>query len=278
MSTHAPLRIGSTLTGKPAGSLRSAVVVKPSRFIEEGKALPGEPGAIYTRALEQHAILCSTLQTFGVETIELQARGNDPLEPAAGDVAVAFSDGVVLMRPTSMTRRGDPDLLAAEFGRLGVPVAGHISAPGLLDGNDVLLARDTAFVGVGRRGNELGRAEFGKLARDRGLRVVEVPLADGVPALRAVAGVLADDTILLAADKTDPQAFSTFRTVVVERGEEYAAGVLCLSERHVLANLRYRTSLSRMRRAHVTVEAIDLYDFGKIGLTPAMLVLALQRD
>jgi hypothetical protein len=65
---------------------------------------------------------------------------------------------------------------------------------------------------------------------------------------------------------------------VLERGEENAAGVLCLGERHVLADVRYRTSFSIMRRAGLGVEAIDLYEFAKAGMTPAMLALALKRD
>ena len=38
------------------------------------------------------------------------------------------------------------------------------------------------------------------------------------------------------------------------------------------------TALSIMRRAGITVEAIDLYEFTKLGLTPSMLTLALRRE
>ena len=57
-----------------------------------------------------------------------------------------------------------------------------------------------------------------------------------------------------------------------------AAGVLCLGEHHVLADMRYRTSLSIMRKAGLVVESIDLYEFAKIGVSPSMLALALKRD
>jgi hypothetical protein len=32
-----------------------------------------------------------------------------------------------------------------------------------------------------------------------------------------------------------------------------------------------------MRRARIAVEAIDLYDFAKVGITPSMLTLAMRR-
>ena len=46
----------------------------------------------------------------------------------------------------------------------------------------------------------------------------------------------------------------------------------------MIAEMRYRTALATMRRAGVAVEAIDLYEFTKLGITPSMLVLALQRE
>ena len=59
----------------------------------------------------------------------------------------------------------------------------------------------------------------------------------------------------------DASAFDGFHLIELERGEDRAAGVLCIGERHVIAGTRYRTSLARMRKAGIVVEGIDLYDF-----------------
>lgn len=278
MTTKHIAHFGPRLIGSPTGSLRAAMLVKPNPGIEKAKPLPGEPGTVYAWALEQHAVFRKTLEYFGVETIVLDPHGSDPYEASAADAAVAFEDGAMLMRPTLMSRRAEADRAQAEFGRIDVPLAGHIVAPGLLDGTDVVLAGTTAFVGIGKRGNALGRAGFAAVAGAHGYRVVEVRLADGVPALRAVASAVAADTVVLAPDKVDPAAFAGFKTIVLERGEELGAGVLCLGDGRVLADIRYRTALTAMRRAGITVEAIDLYDFCKVGITPSMLALALKRD
>ncbi|MGA8535643.1 MAG: hypothetical protein WB615_16160 [Candidatus Tumulicola sp.] len=272
------VHFGPRLVGSPTGTLRAAVLVRPNRSIERARPLPGEPGSVYSRALEQHTVLCKTLKYYGVETIVLEPHGDDSFEASAADAAIAFEDGAMMLRPTAMSRRAEADRTEVEFARLDVPLAGHIVAPGLLDGTDVVLAGNTAFVGVGKRGNELGRSGFAEVARAHGYRVAEVRLADGVTALRTVAGAVAKDTIVLAADKVDPAPFGGFKTIVLERGEELAAGVLCLGEGRVLADIRFRTALRQMRRAGVAVESIDLYDFYKIGITPSMLVLPLKRD
>ncbi|HXO17755.1 MAG TPA: hypothetical protein VN909_06255 [Candidatus Dormibacteraeota bacterium] len=276
--TRRDVVFGPRLVGTPTGRLQAAVLVKPSPNIENATPLAGEPGSVYGRALEQHAILCSTLEYFGVQTTAIAPRGPDPYEQCAADAAVAFEDGAVMMRLSALSRRGEVDRMEAEFAHIDVPLAGHITAPGFLGGNDVVLAGETAFVGVGSRGNELGRGGFAKIASAHGYRVVEVKLADGVPALRTVASAVASDTIVLAAEKVDTAAFDGFRIIAVDAAEAQAAGVLALGERHVLAEIRYRTALATMRRAGITVEAIDLYEFTKLGVTPSMLTLVLRRE
>lgn len=272
------VHFGPRLIGTPTGKLRAALLVRPTAAIEKAKPLHGEPGAIYTRALEQHDVLRKTLEYFGVETIVIEPRGDDPYEASAVDAAVAFEDGAMIMRPTAMSRRSEADRIEAEFARIDVPVAGHVAAPGLLDGSDVVLAGGTAFVGVSSAGNALGRSGFAAVARAHGYRVVEVALSPGVRSLQSVASAVAKDTLVVAPDRVDMRAFDGFKVVEVNLGEEMAAGVLCLGEHHVIADVRYRTALAAMRKAGLVVEGIDLYDFEKVGITPSMLALALKRD
>jgi dimethylargininase len=278
MTTKDAIHFGPRLVGTPTGKLRTAVLIRPNASIERAIALPGEPGAVYARTLDQHEILRKTLAYFGVETIVLEPRGEDPWETAVGDAAVAFEDGAMIMRPSAMSRRAEADRIEAEFARLDVPLAGHIAAPGLIDGGDVLLAGTTAFVGAGTRGNAIGRGGFSAVARAHGYTVVEVKLAPDVSSLRSVAAAVARDTIVLAPHKVDASAFAGFKIIALDRGEERAAGVLCLGEHHVIADVRYRSALARMRKAGIVVEGIDLYDFEKVGITPSLLALPLKRD
>jgi dimethylargininase len=278
MTTNTAVGFETSRGASPTGRLRSALVVEPVAAIERAVPLPGEPGVIFAWAADQHAVLRKTLSYLGVELVSTEARGEDAYEVSAADAAVVFSDGAMLMRPSSLSRRGEADRMRAEFDRAGVAVTGQIPAPGLLDGSDVVLAGDTAFVGVGRRGNEFAREAFAQTASARGYKMVEVKLAPDAPSLSAVVSVVAKDTVVLGGEKADATAFAGFKTIVLEKGEELAAGVLCLGERHVLADVRYRTALGAMRRAGLHVESIDLYEFGKIGLTPSMLVLALKRE
>jgi dimethylargininase len=269
---------GPRLIGTPTGKLRAAVLVRPSATLERAKALPGEPGAVYARALEQHEILVKTLGFFGVEAIVLESHDEDPYETAIADAAVVLEDGAFIMRPTAMQRRAEADRFEAECAKRDLPIAGSIEAPGLLDGGDVLLIERTAYLGVSARGNAIGRAGFTAVASAHGFKVVEVQLAPDVSSLRSVASAVARDTVVIAPNKLDASVFEGLKKIELAQGEERAAGVLCLGEHHVIADVRYRTALARMRKAGVVVEGIDLYDFEKVGITPSLLAMAVKRD
>jgi dimethylargininase len=269
---------GPRLVASPTGALRAAVLVAPSPAIESARTLPGEPGAIYSRALAQQEILAKTLRYFGCEVTVLEPHTSDPYASAAVDAAIVFENGAVIMRPSSMSRRPESTWLEGEFVKRDVPIAGHIAPPGLIDGSDVLLAGTTAFIGVSKYSNSLGRGGFAQIAKAHGFNVVEVRLADTAPSLRAVAGVLSSDTVALAAPaQLDHDAFAGFNRIVAPLGDEFGAGVLNIGEHHVLADVRYPRVIDMMRKRGIVVEAIDLYDFGRVGITPSMLAVDLKR-
>lgn len=277
--TTEQVHYGPRLVAHPTGALQAAILVAPQAAIENALPLQGEPAAICARAVVQHGILVRTLQYFGVATHVLQAPDGDPLATAVADTAVAFESGIAIMRPSSMTRRPESAWIERECERLDIPIGAHVVAPGLLDGSDVLLAGDAAFIAVNRRNNALGRGAFAEIARAHGLRTFEVAIADAA-SLRCVAGAVSDSTVVVAPQFADPKVFrdAGFATIVLERTEErLGAGVFALGERHVLADLRYPNAVAQLRKSGITVEAIDLYDFGKVGLVPANLVLATKR-
>jgi dimethylargininase len=269
---------GPRLVAHPTGALRRALLVAPAPAIENARPLPGELNAIYPRARAQQEILAKTLRYFGCEVTSLEAHSDDPYACAVADAAVVFENGAVIMRPGSLARRPQAAWLEAELVTHDIPIAGHIAAPGLLDGSDVLLCGTTAFIGVSERSNALGRAGFAQIAKAHGFAVREVQIHDPSATLRALAGAVSADTVVLAPQThIDHRAFDGFTILVAPMGHERGAGVLSLGEHHVLANVRYPGVIDMLRRAGVVVEAIDLHDFGRVGLPPSAIVLDLKR-
>lgn len=267
---------GPRLVAHPTGALRSVAMVAPPVAIQNARPLEGELNAIHVRACAQQEVLIRTLRHFGCATTLLQAQTADPFASAIADTAIVFENGAAIMRPSAMTRRPESAWIEAQFALHDVPIAGHISAPGLLDGSDVLLVGETAFVARSPRSNALGRNGFAQIAQAHGFRVTEVTLTQNAPPLRAVAGALAHDTVAIAPRYVDAGAFAGFRTVSIE-ADERGAGVLNVSDHHVIADMRYPRAAAAIRKAGIAVDAIDLHDFGRIGISPGMLAVDLKR-
>ncbi|HKU68824.1 MAG TPA: hypothetical protein VJP85_13695, partial [Candidatus Baltobacteraceae bacterium] len=169
---------GPRLVAHPTGALRAAVLAAPAPAIENARPLSGELNAIYSRAVGQLEILAKTLRYFGCEVTLLEPASADPLASAIADAAVVFENGAVIMRPGAMSRRPESAWLEGELAKRDIPIAGHIAAPGLLDGSDVMLVGNTAFVGASKRSNSLGRSGFAQIAKAHGFAVREVQLRD----------------------------------------------------------------------------------------------------
>jgi dimethylargininase len=267
-----------------AGVLAGAVVLHPTTAVDRLVPIQGEPSPIGERAIDQHAILVRTLRDRGVAVTVLEPTLGSPGEPCIGDCAVMLGSGAVVTRPSALERRPETAAVDAVLAQLGIPVLGRITAPGLLDAGDVIVAGETVYVGIPRdgaglrsRSNAFGRAQLGAFVAACGLKLVEVALAPDVLRLRGVLSFVARDTAIVAPNRVDVGALGGVQLVEVPLGEEYAAGVLVLGERRVLTNLRFRESLRRLKAAKIAVEAIDLWEFGKAGAGPFSLVLATKR-
>ncbi len=286
-----PQTLSAPFVRDDAEPLRAVLVVRASPAIETVRPIFGEPSAIGERAIEQQETFARRLAAHGVKTFMLEADVGAPLGPLCADAAVLFPEGAFLMRSSDLAiARGRASAaLEAALVQAQIPIAGRIAAPGLLDGGDVLLAGDTLYIGVprmrpesigiaaARHGNGLGREQLAAYARERGLKVVEVALAPEVRRLRSVASLIAPDTLLFAPGHVDGAAFTGLQRLEVPPGEHYGAGVLALGHRGVIANLRFRQTIPLLRAAKFAVDAIDLWEFGKIGAMPPSLALVLKR-
>jgi dimethylargininase len=268
-----------------AGTLTGACVLRPSAAVDRLPPVAGEPSPIAERAREQHGILVGTLRDRGVTVTELEPQTQSSTESLLADCALVFPTGAIVARPSQIERRAEIGAVERQLTELGIPIVGRIAAPGLLDATDVAVAPGVVFVGVPRdgaglraRSNAIGRAQLASIVAELGYRTVEVAVAADVPRLRDVLSVIASDTVVVAPDKVDVDALRDLRTIALPRGEEFAAGVLAMGERRVLANLRFRESLAILRTAKIAVEAIDMWEFGKAGFGPFSLVLAIKRS
>lgn len=151
------------------------------------------------------------------------------------DTVVMFDDLAVLTSPGAAARRGEITSTAAAIAdlaaELGLETA-QITAPGHLDGGDVLKIGRTVYVGVSGRTDVHGIAQLTALIEPRGWRVVAVPVTK-VLHLKSGVTALPDGTVVGYPPLVDDAGvYPVFLPVPEEHGTaviEIAPGAILMS-------------------------------------------------
>ena len=145
-------------------------------------------------ALRQWTAYVAAFEENGWPTIEVEPAEECPDAPFVEDTMVVAGDLAVIARPGADERLGETPGSTRAAHDLGLQVAA-ITAPGTLDGGDVLKLGRTWFVGTGGRTNDEGLRQLTAVAGAHGISVVPIPIT-GVLHLKTAITALPDGTLL----------------------------------------------------------------------------------
>ncbi|HST67189.1 MAG TPA: N(G),N(G)-dimethylarginine dimethylaminohydrolase [Mycobacteriales bacterium] len=210
-------------------------------------------------AREQWAAYVEAFRSRGWTVVEVDPADDHPDGVFVEDALVAFGDLVVLCRAGAESRRGEAGTARAAAAGLGVRTA-EITAPGTLDGGDVLKIGRTAYVGASSRTNAAGIAQLRELVEPLGWRVVEVPVTK-VLHLKSGVTALPDGTVIgFAPLVDDPGRFSDFLPVP----EAHGSAVVVLDPATVLMSADAPRTAALLRDRGLTVVTTPVTEFEKL--------------
>lgn len=171
----------------------------------------------------------AAMEAFGWDLVEVPPVHHCPDSVFVEDTVVMFRNVAVATRPGAISRRDEVTHVRAVVRDLGASM-NRISAPGTLDGGDVLKVGDTIYVGRGGRTNLEGVRQLRVIVEPLGFTVVAVPLTK-VLHLKSAVTALPDGTVIGYPPLVDhPELFPRFLPVPEESG----AHVVLLGEGRLL--------------------------------------------
>jgi N-dimethylarginine dimethylaminohydrolase len=107
---------------------------------------------------EEHEAFRALLADAGAEVVVAATpHALDPDAIYVYDPALVTDEGAVMLRPGKEGRRGEVEVMVADFVEAGLPIAGKLDAPAMAEGGDTLwLDERTLLVGRGYRTNDEG--------------------------------------------------------------------------------------------------------------------------
>lgn len=155
------------------GTLRKVAIRRPAAaFVSEEKLaaewrpLNFHSKPVLKRALDEYGAVEQILRSTGAELIELPPDGGLTIDLLyTHDALVGTPRGMVKPLMGKPTRRGEPSVNGGHLAKLGMPVIGEITSPGLLEGGDLVwIDRHTLLAGIGYRTNLEGVRQLQVLA------------------------------------------------------------------------------------------------------------------
>jgi dimethylargininase len=175
------------------------------------------------------------------------------------DTMVVFGRTAVIANPGSESRRAEIEGAEAAARDLGLRVE-RITAPGTLDGGDVLKVGRTVFVGRGGRTNADGIRQLRSIASRLGYTVVAVPVTK-VLHLKSAVTALPDGTVIGYPPLVDdPGMFERFLAMPEETGSH----VVVLSDDTVLMAASAPRSAELITELGYRVVTVDISEYEKL--------------
>lgn len=181
----------------------------------------------FALALEQHEAYVDALSRRDVQVRILEAAPELPDAVFVEDTAIVLDECAVMTRPGIESRRGEVPSVADALGEFR-PLT-EITAPGTLEGGDVLRVGRTLFVGQTQRTNAEGIRQLTAAVEPHAYEVVPVQLT-GCLHLKSAATYAGNETVVLNPDWIAVDLFDRWQCVPVAPEEPHAANVLVLGD------------------------------------------------
>lgn len=226
----------------------------------------------FERALQQHAAYVEALERAGVEVRILSADPDLPDAVFVEDTAVVMDECAVVTRPGIESRRGEVDSIAAALEP--VRPTSRITAPGTIEGGDVLRVGRTFFVGQTPRTNAEGTRQFAAIVEPHGYGVVPVsPI--GCLHLKSAVTYIGDETVLVNPEWIDVDRFRNWQCVPVAPEEPSGANAL-LTGSTVLVAASAPQTRRKLDALGFTTAVLDTSEFEKAEAALTCLSLLFE--
>jgi len=217
MTDGRSFRFSHFLSRKPAQTIVDG--------LREGDGANPDPALFET----QHTAYVTALEAAGGTVTVLPALENFPDSVFIEDPAIVTGSTAIALRPGAETRFGEaaalrPTLLDVFSTVIDLPGDGYV------DGGDVLLSDEEAFIGLSARTDQAGFDALAGVLSDLGYRARKVETPPSILHFKTDCGLLDSETIFASRTLAAMGCFNGYRVIEAPDGEEAAANLIRVND------------------------------------------------
>jgi dimethylargininase len=211
------------------------------------------------RARRQHREYEHALEAAGCVIVRVEPAPELPDAVFIEDTAVVVDEVAIVTRPGAESRREETAAVAQTLA--GYRELRRISAPGTVDGGDVLICGRRIFVGRSDRTNAAGIEQLRQILEPFEYDISPVDMG-GCLHLKSAAASISQHQILVNPSWIRGDQFAGIELLDVDPDEPYAANVVRVGATLIHAAAFPRTR-ERLRRHGFTVKGVDVSELAK---------------
>lgn len=243
---------------------KHTIVRRPCRAVIDGITSAPELGKPdYELALRQHDDYITALKQCGVDVTVLEADERFPDSCFVEDTAVLTRKCAIITNPGAASRNREVDAMVPVIEKFySKDQIEYITAPGTLEGGDVMMVGDHFYVGRSARTNEEGIRQFIAILNKYGLTGSEVTLTE-VLHLKTGVNYIENNKMLVSGEFIDKPDFEKYEKLIVPAEEAYGANCIWVNDT-VIVPKGYPTVLKHVQEAGYKTLIVDTSEFRKI--------------
>jgi len=240
---------------------KHVIVRRPGRSLVEGitSANLGKPD--YARALQQHHRYIDALKSRDVKVKILEADEQFPDSVFVEDTAVLAERCAIITNPGAPSRQGEEVSIREALKEFYTAIE-TITAPGTLEGGDVMRVGDHFYVGLSARTNEEGCRQFTGILNKYRYTASAVKLEKFLH-LKTGLAYLENNNLLVAGEFIQHEEFKKFNRIIIHESEGYAANCIWVNDA-VLVPMNYPKTKAAISKAGYNVVEVDVSEFKKL--------------
>ncbi|MGY5871862.1 MAG: arginine deiminase family protein [Candidatus Thorarchaeota archaeon] len=210
----------------------------------------------YELALEQHERYCNTLRDLGLDLIKLEPDNEHPDACFVEDTVVVFGDRAMITRMAKESRRDESEQVEevlSEYKKIS-----SVSAPGTLEGGDVIHLPDSLICGLTKRTNREGVSQMEAWLKTP-VHCIEDP---NIMHIKSHVTYLDRDTVIINPKYEGDPVLERFTKLLLPPKESHSANTLTVNDVVIMSH-RHTQSAQLVKEAGFEVVQLNLSEFAK---------------
>ncbi|MFK5981080.1 MAG: dimethylarginine dimethylaminohydrolase [Rhizobiaceae bacterium] len=241
---------------------KTAITKSPSMSVVQGLRDGDGSNPSAEKFVLQHTAYIEALKASGAQVDELPASEEFPDSVFVEDSALCLKDAVIVLRPGAPSRFGEAALIRPAFENHFSRII-DLPDDGFLDGGDVLLSDEDAFIGLSARTNQAGFDALSSILVTFGYSPVIVKTPASILHFKTECGLLDSKAIFSTTNLAAIGCFENYQVILTPDGEEGAANIVRFND-NVFVSRGYPKSEALLKSHGYNVVVIDTSEPAKI--------------